>query len=226
MTEVAFDGFVRGVPAPFATAGERPWKNAMQTHLAAVLPLSEAAFVELAFAIAPATGYAVGADLDNFCEPVFSVLANRLGWFGASRPNILAFRARKRLAEPTGCRIRISAERWQGSWVEGVDLLDEGWHGHLPGSARDASFARWVAAAMSGPAPTWAALGVDLRFSGRVNLGDIATGPLKHVIDCLYPLLGGVAGAPNDARVSVLEAATLDGQVSGAVHVRVVELPV
>jgi hypothetical protein len=51
-------------------------------------PSADGRFLELDFAVAPAIGYAEGADLDNLCEPVFSVLANRLGWFGGSRPNV------------------------------------------------------------------------------------------------------------------------------------------
>jgi hypothetical protein len=37
-----------------------------------------------------------------------------------------------------------------------------------------------------------------------VNLGDIATGKVKTTIDGLWPLLGGVAGAPADTRISSL----------------------
>jgi hypothetical protein len=115
-----FERFVSGRPAPFATAGERPWKDALATQLLSVPGDPTAGFIELDFVIAPAVGYARGADLDNFCEPVFSVIANRIGWFGGSRPNIRAFRARKTLAEPTGCRILITADRWDGTWVDGV----------------------------------------------------------------------------------------------------------
>ena len=221
---VYLNRFVPGRPAPFATAGERPWKETIAATLASVQPVDGGAFLELDFAVAPAIGYARGADLDNFCEPVFSVLANRLGWFGKRRPNIHAFRCRKTLAEPTGCRIRITREHWEDAWISGPVLLAGVWTGPLPMSARDAEFADWVTQAMVRAASPSAVLGVELRFAGPVNLGDIATGRLKNVIDCLHPVLGGRPGAPNDARIVALEAARMDTEVSGSVRLRVVEL--
>lgn len=91
-------------------------------------------------------------------------------------------------------------------------------------SARDAGFADWVTQAMVRAASPSAVLGVELRFAGPGNLRDIATGRLKNVIDCLHPVLGGRAGAPNDARIVALEAARMDAEVNGTVRVRVVEL--
>jgi len=224
MPEVQLDRFITGRPAPFATAGERPWKEAIAAALASSAPSAHGSFLELDFAVAPAIGYARGADLDNFCEPVFSVLANRLGWFAGRRPNIRAFRARKTLAEPTGCRVRISSERWRDPWIEGAVLLNGVSAGPLPVSARDETFAAWAAGTMVRPASESGVLAVELHFSGPVNLGDIATGRLKNVIDCLYPILGGRPGAPNDARIVVLEATRMDADVDGVVRVQVVEL--
>jgi hypothetical protein len=223
--EEFLDQFIAGRPAPFATAGERPWKEAIAVSLASFAPSAKGSFLELDFAVEPAVGYARGADLDNFSEPVFSVLANQLGWFGGRRSNIRAFRARKTLAEPTGCRVRISIERWRDSWVEGLSLLDAVSVGPLPRGARDDAFAMWVEKAMVRAADPDADLAVELRFSGPVNLGDIATGRLKNVIDCLYPVLGGRPGAPNDARIALLEATRMDPDVDGVVRVRVVERP-
>ena len=77
-TAVYLDRFVPGRPAPFATAGERPWKEAIAATLASVQPAAGGAFLELDFAAAPAIGYARDAALDNFCEPILSVLANRV----------------------------------------------------------------------------------------------------------------------------------------------------
>ena len=195
---VWLDHFVSGRPASFATTGERPWKEAIATSLAAMQPDPLGSFLELDFAVAPAIGYAEGADLDNLCEPVFSVLANRLGWFGGSRPNVRAFRARKSLVEPTGCRIRITDSRWTDPWREGQAVLDGTYADELPRSARDETFAAWVTGTMLRPARPSGAIAVDLEFAGPVNLGDIATGRLKNVIDCLYPVIGGRPGAPDD----------------------------
>jgi hypothetical protein len=223
MREPFLDRFVPGKPAPFATAGERPWKDAITAELGSATPDRRAAFLELDFTVAPAIGYARGADLDNFCEPMFSVLANRLGWFGGSRPNVRAFRARKALGTPTGCRVRIYSERWQDTWIDGAVLLDGVASGALPVSARDDKFAGWVRETMLRPGSSSGLFGVELRFTGPVNLGDIATGRLKNVIDCHYPVLGGRPGAPNDAQVAMLEATRMATHLRGAVHIRVTE---
>jgi len=168
---------------------------------------------------------AEGADLDNLCEPVFAVLANRLGWFGGRRPNVRAFWARKALAEPTGCRIRITDSRWAETSPNGDVLLDGTYMDELPRSARDENFAAWVSRTMSRPARSLGELTVELGFAGPVNLGDIATGRLKNVIDCLYPLIGGRPGAPNDSRITVIEATRMHREVAAGVRVRVTEGP-
>jgi hypothetical protein len=155
---------------------------------------------------------------------VFSVLANRLRWFGGSRPNIRAFRARKRLVAPTGCHIRTSSEAWDATWMTGAELINDAYRGPLPTSARDEAFAQWAAERMGRPADASSGLGVELRFSGPINLGDVSTGRIKSVIDCLYPILGGAAGAPQDSRVMVLDASRMHPEVDGAVRVKVVEL--
>lgn len=71
---------------------------------------------------------------------------------------------------------------------------------------------------MVGTASPAAAVGVELLFPGPVNLGDIATGRIKNVIDCLRPAV------PNDANITVLEAARLVPRIDASVQVRVVEL--
>jgi hypothetical protein len=95
----------------------------------------------------------------------------------------------------------------------------------LPRSARDENFAAWVSRTMSRPARSLGGLTVELGFAGPVNLGDIATGRLKNVIDCLYPLIGGRPGAPNDSRVTVIEATRMHREVAAGVRVRVTEGP-
>jgi hypothetical protein len=76
---------------------------------------------------------------------------------------------------------------------------------------------------MTRPARPSGAIAVDLEFAGPVNLGDIATGRLKNVIDCLYPVIGGRPGAPNDARITLIEATRRVIQVTAGVHIRVTE---
>ena len=56
------------------------------------------------------------------------------------------------------------------------------------------------------PSATSTDIGIRLSFAGaKVNLGDIATGAVKSTIDCLYPILGGAAGAPDDWKVGTLQ---------------------
>ncbi|WP_377943913.1 hypothetical protein [Alicyclobacillus fodiniaquatilis] len=31
-----------------------------------------------------------------------------------------------------------------------------------------------------------------------MNIGEIPDGPVKHILDCLHPILGGKEGSPND----------------------------
>jgi hypothetical protein len=225
LTHVQLDEFIPGRPAPFATSGERAWKDAIALSLASVEPDARGVFLDLHFGVAPAIGYAEGADLDNLCEPVFSVLANRLGWFGGRRPNVRAFRARKALVEPTGCRIRITESRWAETSLEGDVLLDGVYVDEMPRSARDETLAAWVSRTMSRPARSAGGLTIVLGFAGPVNLGDIATGRLKNVMDCLYPLIGGRQGAPNDSRITSIEATRMESGVAAGVRVRVIEGP-
>ena len=106
-------------------------------------------------------------------------------------------------------------------------MLKETWHGPLPRSARDDVFADWVRDKMTGVVEASHDVAVDLRFSGPVNLGDVATGRIKNVLDCLYPVLGGSPGAPNDSVITSLEATREDAGVTGtvAIMVRLLDRP-
>lgn len=217
------DVFVPGVPAPFATAGERSWRDAIASQLVGTAPSLRATEIALDFTIRGSAGYPDGPDLDNLCEPIFSVVVNRLGWFGGRRSAIQAFRATKRVGEPTGCRIRVIERRDDIPTVGRRVLLSRTWPGALPRNARDPAVATWVRASMLGAAGPGTRLGVRLSFEAPTNLGDIATGRVKNVIDCLYPILGGSSGAPQDSRIVSIEARNGSG-TRGAVQVDVFEL--
>jgi hypothetical protein len=48
-------------------------------------------------------------------------------------------------------------------------------------------------------------VGIAIDFAdNHVNLGDIATGTAKVLIDGMWPVLGGKPGAPHDRRVAAL----------------------
>jgi hypothetical protein len=217
------DAFVAGNPSSFATAGERPWKDAIASQLGSIQVGSAARRIELDFVVSPRAGYVEGADLDNLCEPVFSAVVNRLGWFGGRRSNIAAHHARKRIGTPTGCQVRILEELGESSWTDGTMIFDATSSLGLPRSARDVEFASWIRQLMPRPADE-GRFGVDLRFRDRLNIADIATGRVKNVIDCLFPIIGGQAGSPADWRVIALEVRHTDADVQGTIRVRVTEL--
>lgn len=76
----------------------------------------------------------------------------------------------------------------------------------MPDSARSPELADWVSARLPGERSERYTL--HLKFGNpRINIGDIATGTVKSVIDCLYPLLGGTPGAPEDWRIESLYVA-------------------
>ena len=221
---VFLDEFVAGAPAPFATRGERPWKDALVRDLAAFPADRRGTFVELAFVVAPAIGYPGGADIDNLCEPMFSAVINQLGWCSGSRPNMRALRASKSIGGATGCRIRITDEPWPGPLAIGKTLLDATAARPLPTSARDAAFIDWVASSMIRPASAGTSIAVEVSFTGPINIGDVATGRLKNVVDCLQPILGGSVGRPGDDRVIALQATRQAPAIDGVVRIRVVEI--
>lgn len=65
-----------------------------------------------------------------------------------------------------------------------------------------------------------------LRFGGAPTIGDIATGRVKAVVDCLYPLRGGVAGKPDDWRITAFRVEQASpGVPNGAVAIAVHAAP-
>lgn len=66
---------------------------------------------------------------------------------------------------------------------------------------------------------------VAIRFqfsSEKVNIGNIASGSVKSLIDCLYPILGGRLGAPDDWRVDILQVEKgVQGLLSDSVRISI-----
>ena len=61
--------------------------------------------------------------------------------------------------------------------------------------------------------PVGASVSVELVFRGwGVNLGDVATGPVKSCIDCLQPVIGGPVGNPDDWKISRLQVVRENGE--------------
>ena len=213
---------VDGEPAAFATAGERPWKETLAAALAGTALHSAATVLSLDLIVSPRPGYPQGPDIDNLCDPVIATLVGRLGWFGGSRPAIQGLWARKRVGPRTGCEISLFPSWTQVALGNVPVLLDATWTGELPRSARDAGFADWVGRELQGLPSPGSRVAVRLAFGGRLNIADVSTGRVKNVIDCLWPVLGGVPGAPADDRVGILAATQQDATAGGTVRVTVV----
>jgi hypothetical protein len=95
-----------------------------------------------------------------------------------------------------------ATEPWAADHVADTPF-DAIYPGPLPQSARDEVLSRWLIEHGARPIRE-GKVAVALGFDGSVNLGDIATGKVKHTIDGLWPLLGGPPGDPNDSRIFAL----------------------
>jgi len=191
---------IPGVPAPFATKGEKHWKETLAEALPRE-PLNGVG-LRLRFGLSEVGVWPRKTDVDNLCEPVFSVVINRLGWFGGRRPNLDFFWAEKRYEPKTGLELTLLETRPGLDDLPNSAMIFEGtYDGPFPKSATDTDVPEWLASQdLREPGEQAEKLSIHLRFSGhQVNIGDVATGAVKSLIDCLYPILGGTAGAPDDS---------------------------
>jgi hypothetical protein len=210
--------WVSGVPTGFANGTpEQRWKEALREALALHFVDDGARALRLHFVLPPAAPGRPGGDIDNLLDPVLSVLVGELKWFGGRRPSIGSIEAIKERGFEPGCELELLSEPPRSS-APPAPLFDAIFQGPLPRSGKDENFTRWV----GGQVVNGVALigepgvGVALTFHGpRINLGDVATGRPKNVIDCLWPLIGGVAGAPDDHLVTELRLSR-DESLSGA----------
>lgn len=207
--------FVPGEPATFATKGEKPWKEAVTAAASLCVPTLEAVDgVTLDFTLSSHSRNGQPFDLDNLCDPVFVSLKNA-GWFGGRKANVRWWRATK--AEGPVSGVKIVGQAGPPNPDERSLLLQAVYQGDLPHHGRHEGFAAWareIAQVMSGPAPC--CLGIGLRLgSPDVTIAEIASGRVKNIIDCLYPIIGGEASAPHDWKVHELwvDRGT-EGQVS------------
>ncbi len=198
--------WIAGRPATFATAGEKPWRQQLLAQLPPPSLEGMEMGMSLEFTLASLAPAGKPLDVDNLCEPVFSVLVNKEGWFGGRRPTIRWWQATKQVGEKTGCRLTISTEA-ATVCPDATPVCDSVYEGPLPCSATDGSVSEWLLGLRERhgwntiPKKCTVYLGFG---AGNVNLGDIATGAVKAFVDCLWPLLGGVPGRPEDHRISRL----------------------
>jgi hypothetical protein len=199
--------WVPGIPATFATKGEVPWKNALESSIPAP-SVGEFNGVKLRFVLPTLAPNNQPLDIDNLCEPVFSVLINKLGWFGGSRQNLKWWHAVKVCGQPSGLQLSIEAtvppelmDKYGSPFFAGTFV------GVLPSKATDPQIPSWLASLKKFGSPKKNdRFVIRLQFGGgELNIGDIATGRVKSLIDCLYPIIGGSKGKPEDWRVDVLQ---------------------
>ena len=80
-------------------------------------------------------------------------------------------------------------------------VFDHQYSGTLPMSGKDPFFMSWVNREKDAhPAKYDGGYSVLLQFSSEsINIGDISTGRVKNIIDCLYPVTG------DDRRIEFLQ---------------------
>ena len=190
--------WISGFPAPYSTRREQ------------VIPRSssstEEAGVDIEFYLPGTRASSQGPDLDNLCDPVFSILVNRLGWIRFRRPNIQWWRAYKRYEGKLGCSLRL----WTGKAPEiGLGGIERS---KLVCSkvlflAQNKQMLTWVQSLRSTQdVGTCDQYYLILRFrDSSLNLGDIATGSVKYMIDWLAPILGIKSGKIEDWRATALQ---------------------
>lgn len=197
--------WVEGIPATWETKGEKPWKERLLQELA---PFDKPSCngIELHFRLPSLAPKGQPLDVDNLCEPVFSVLVSQLGWFSGKRPNIQCWYATKSEGDPPGLRLLFkddSVEDWEKRLTEPV--FDYIHSGDLPKKGRDPQIPLWI----SGLGSTYTPDKTDrfflrLLFGQNLNIGEITDGRVKNLIDCLYPIIGGTVGKPEDWRIDSL----------------------
>jgi hypothetical protein len=171
------------------------------------------------------TSRMLGFDLDNLLDPVLSAVVNTQRWFGGRRPNLNWIAARKQISDHPRLDLAVldsPPSLWEDANVE--VYLDGPYLQSLPSSATIEDFARWVEQHQMSQVPA-GPVGVSITFrDGGLNLGNIGAGPIKTLIDGLWPLLGGHRGQPNDGRVTALVARKSVVDLGSPVMVKVVGL--
>ena len=196
-----------GTPATFATKKEVPWKIELKCSIPTPL-IEKFNGLNLKFVLPTLAPNNQLLDIDNLCEPVFSVLINSLGWFGGRRPNLIWWHAIKVCGQPSGLHLSMeptTPPEMMGEYES--PFFDETYEGVLPSKATDPQIPSWLDSLKKFGSPkNNDRFIIRLQFGGtKVNIGDIATGKVKALIDCLYPVIGGCKGKPEDWRVDILQ---------------------
>ncbi len=192
---------ILGEPYTFATAGEIPWRQTMIESIPEKFN-GEYSGVELKFHYVPSI-HGQPLDVDNLCEPVFTILVGKKKYFGGKRGNIQWFRAEK-IPDVKG-KLELELSESIPEIQMNFLIFDEIYEGDLPKSATDKEFAEFIKNHTEKRLRENDECAVKIQFNSRnVNLGNISSGAIKPIIDCLYPVLGGIVGAPDDHMIRTL----------------------
>ena len=195
--------WIPGEPATFATKKEGKWKDGLQSELFGIVH-RDCEGVSLDFVLSTLAPNGHPLDIDNLCEPVFSVLSGKLGWFGGRRSNIKYWSACKSVGENTGVHINVSDFKFNIDNHLPV-IFDSVYSGVLPEKATDKNFIEWVEQQVASNIQRQEKYSMKIEFGDlAVNIGEIPTGKVKSIIDCMAPILGGECGAPEDWRIDQL----------------------
>lgn len=177
------DIFIAGEPVTFATKAEKEWKDKLRKCIPNPKSSNKTMLekgLEMHFYLQSFTHKGQPFDLDNLVEPVLAVLVNEKGFFGSRRSNIYWWYAIKRLSsEKVGVYIRTSQST-------NPQITTSPCYNRIENLQNEDRFS------------------VTLEFPMKTNIGDIATGEVKRVIDSLYEIIGGSAKAPNDWKIDEL----------------------
>ena len=193
--------WIKGRPATFATKAEQPWKEQILAQMEGALHQTDS--LDLEFRLPESMFLMDGYDLDNLCEPVFTVLTSKMGWYGRKQTNIRSWRAVKKSDTDSGLWVKQ---------VQDVDVsidpssvvFDAKYDGRLPKRARDPEIPDWLFKLGEVP-KVHGVCGLALIFVNiNLSIASLSDGLVKHVIDCLYPVLGGRIGYPADHKITEL----------------------
>lgn len=199
--------WIEGIPATFATKGEIPWRSTIIDSV----PLNTAGGISgvmMDFTLPSMAPHGHPLDTDNLCQPVFYAL-KKIGYFEGNYANILWWRAKKCEGIPSGVSLTFNKEN-PTNLVEllGTPIFDEVYSGPLPSSATSPEIPQWLSSLTNKKNPNpESRLAISISFgSSKVSLGNISTGKVKSLIDCMFPIIGGKRGAPDDWKIDLIHA--------------------
>ena len=200
--------WIAGKPATYATKSERTWKISVFNTLKSVKQYS--GDIEFEFVFKSEYFNKVNFDVDNLCEPVFAVLTSKMGWFGGKRTTIHRWKATKRVGDIEGMYIRAFDVQLNKD-TERKMIFNGIYKGVFPNKATDDSIPKWINNGYKYIRINQ--YGISFEFgSNKLSIATISDGKVKHIIDCLYPVIGGKSGYPEDNKINslVVERNTVD----------------